>query len=81
MSEDLKDAFHHTELAEESRDLTCFGLKSTGEVFQKIMVQMVFRGLSGVAIYIDNMIIYARTLAEQDRILRLVLKRSVAIMM
>ena len=89
---DLKNAFHHVKLHKDSRDLTTFvtprgvyrykvlmfGLKSASEIFQKIMIQHVLKDLKGVALYIDDIIIYAKTREEHDEILRQLMKRPAA---
>ena len=86
---DLKDAFHHIELDEDAKDLTTFvttsgayrfrvltfGLKTASEIFQKIMMQIVLLGLLGLAIYIDDIIVYGKTVEEHDERLRLLLER------
>lgn len=85
---DIAEAFHQVELDEESRDLTTFitpqgtfrytrlmfGLSNAPELFQRIM-QFILRGLEGVLVYLDDIIVYGPNKEEHDRRLRLVLNR------
>lgn len=78
---DLKSAFHHLELDEESRDLTTFmtpkgarrftrllfGVNCAPEIFQKTM-DNVFRGLDGVIVYIDDILIFADTIEKLEQL-------------
>lgn len=74
---DLKSAFHHIELDEDSRDITTFmsprglmrftrllfGVNTAPEVFQREM-ERLFRPCEGVIVFIDDILVYARTLEE-----------------
>ena len=86
---DLKNAFFHLKLHPDSRDLTTFvtssgvyrytvlvfGLKSASEIFQRKMMQHVIKGLKGVVLYIDDVLIYACDKEEHDKILAELLRR------
>ena len=81
-------AYHQVELALESRDSTafitpwgsfrykrvCFGLASAPAAFQRMMVEML-KGLPGVIIYLDDVLISGATREEHDRRLTAVLER------
>ena len=85
---DMKSAYHQLDLHPESRALTTFithqglmrykrcpyGLKSLPQAFQKVM-ETVLRGLDGVAVYLDDVIIFAATPEEHETRLAAVLKR------
>ena len=85
---DLKSAYHQLNLHEEARDLTAFvthsglyryvrcpyGLKSLPQCFQKVM-ETLLRGLPGVQVYLDDVVICGRTRAEHDSRLQAVLER------
>ncbi|XP_062538803.1 uncharacterized protein K02A2.6-like [Armigeres subalbatus] len=74
---DLRNAYYHLELAEESRDLTTFlaengmyrftrlmfGVNCAPEVFQREMVR-ILNGVKNVIVYIDDVLIFASTLEE-----------------
>lgn len=74
---DLTNAFHHVEIDEESRELTTFmaedgmyrftrlvfGVNCAPEKFQEIM-ERLFSDINFVVIFIDDILIYARTLEE-----------------
>lgn len=74
---DLKSAFHHIELDESSRDLTTFmtpkgprrftrllfGVNCAPEIFQKTM-EGILHGCEGVIIYIDDILIFAKSKEE-----------------
>lgn len=78
---DLSQAFHHLELDEKSRNMTCFvtlngtfrykrlvfGVVSAPEIFQKFM-SSVIGGLEGVVCYIDDILVYAESLEEVERL-------------
>ena len=80
---DLKDAYHQVELHPESRNLTAFitheglfrycrvpmGLASSGPCFQRIMEDML-KGLKGVLVYLDDVVVHGATKAEHDRALK-----------
>ena len=77
---DLKDAYHQVVLHPDSRHLTTFatpdglrrfcripfGLCSAGPCFQQIM-EAILKGLAGVVIYLDDVVIHAPNRAEHDR--------------
>ena len=85
---DLKEAFFHVPLSKRSRGITTFvtnegafrfkvllfGLKTASEIFQKVMTQVVLKGLEGVLIYIDDIIVYGRDVYEHNKRLRALLK-------
>lgn len=74
---DIKNAFFHVELDERARQMTtfmtskgpmrftrlAFGVNCAPEAFQKIMEDCL-RGCAGVAIFIDDILIYAKSLEE-----------------
>lgn len=74
---DLKSAFHHIELDEESRDITTFmtprglmrftrllfGVNTAPEIFQREM-ERLFRSCEGIIIFIDDILIFAKTIEE-----------------
>lgn len=74
---DLSSAYHHIELHPESRKLTGFmtemgvmqftrlpfGISCAPELFQRIM-ESLFRNLDGVAVFLDDILIYAETIGE-----------------
>lgn len=69
---DIKSAFHHLELDEESRELTTFqtdagmkrftrlvfGVNCAPEIFQRTM-ERILKGINGVLIFIDDILIFA----------------------
>ncbi|MEL6816472.1 MAG: RNase H-like domain-containing protein, partial [Cyanobacteria bacterium J06598_3] len=85
---DMRSAFNQLELHPDSRNLTafmsydglrrytrcCFGLSSIPAAFQKVMEQ-VLTGLSGVQVYLDDLVIYGETAAQHDARLQQVLDR------
>lgn len=85
---DLKSAYHQLDLHPDSRSLTTFithqglmrykrcpyGLKSLPQAFQKVM-EAVLRGLPGVQVYLDDVIIWGRSHGEHDKRLTAVLER------
>lgn len=85
---DLKDAFHHVVLHENSRHLTnfwsgdeCFrcvrlpfGLCNAPDLFQKAMEQ-VLEGCESVAIYLDDVLVFAKSEEEHDAKLAIVMKK------
>lgn len=74
---DLVSAFHHVELEENSRELTTFmaedgmyrftrlvfGVNCAPEKFQEIM-ERILRGIEGIIIFIDDILIFARNQEE-----------------
>ena len=74
---DLKSAFYHLELSEDSRDLTTFlteggmyrftrllfGVNCAPEAFQREMAR-IFKGVRNIIIYIDDILIFAKSLEE-----------------
>lgn len=87
---DIKSAYYQVELAPQCRYLTAFttplgkfqfnrvpmGLKDSPRIFQKVM-NIIFRDIlgKGVAVYMDDIAISAKTRQEHDRLLRLVFER------
>ncbi|KAI4890396.1 hypothetical protein NFI96_006743 [Prochilodus magdalenae] len=85
---DLQSAYHQVLLHPDSRDLTAFitheglfrfcrvpyGLASAPAAFQKMM-SSILQGLSNVANYLDDIIIWGRTSDEHECYLQAVLKR------
>ena len=85
---DMQSAFNLLVLHEESRDLTafmthdgrwrykrcCFGLSFIPAAFQKVM-EAVLKGLPGVMVYMDDIIVFGRDAPEHDVRLRQVLSR------
>ena len=84
---DLKDAYHQLELHPDSRELTTFvshlglfrftrvnfGLASAGPCFQKVMASML-EGIPGVEVYLDDILVHARSQAGHDARLKAVLQ-------
>ncbi|XP_062713807.1 uncharacterized protein K02A2.6-like [Aedes albopictus] len=72
---DLRSAFYHLELSEESRDLTTFlaedgmyrftrlmfGVNCAPEIFQREMVR-ILEGIDNIIVFIDDILIFAETL-------------------
>lgn len=52
-----------------------FGISIAPEIFHRTFLE-IFNGISGLKIYIDDLIIYAKTKAEHDKILEAVLNRA-----
>uniref|UniRef100_A0A3B3RYT1 Gypsy retrotransposon integrase-like protein 1 n=1 Tax=Paramormyrops kingsleyae TaxID=1676925 RepID=A0A3B3RYT1_9TELE len=85
---DLESAYHQVPLHEDSRDLTAFithkglfrfkrvpyGLASAPAAFQK-MIAIILDGLQNVANYLDDIIVWGRTVQEHDLALQNVLQR------
>lgn len=85
---DAEKGYFHIPLHKDSRDLTTtltplglrrylrlpMGLKDSASAFQKRMHDTL-RGLEGVEVYIDDIIVHGRTQEEHDRRLRAALKR------
>lgn len=87
---DLKDAFHHVELEESSRDITAFrgpdgrlfrykalmfGIRTGSEKFQSVIEQHILVGLDGVEAFIDDIIIHGKDDIDHDKRLKKVLER------
>lgn len=53
-----------------------FGVSNAPEIFQRTFTD-VFRGIKGIKIYIDDIIIYAKEIQEHNKILSKVLERAV----
>lgn len=78
---DLKSAFHHIKLGKESRKLTTFmgpkgmyrykrlvfGVNIAPEVFQREM-ERVLQGIEGIVVYIDDILIFAKSKEELEAI-------------
>lgn len=85
---DLQSAFYHVRLAERSRELTTFmaergmyrfkrlnfGVNSAPEIFQGAM-EKVFQGLDGLVIFLDDILIFAATMAEAQQRSQQVMER------
>lgn len=85
---DLVKAFHQIELAPESRDITTFvtqdayyrykrlmfGMKVAPEIFQRC-IERVLKGLKGVKVFIDDVLVYGSSKEEHDVRLKAVLNR------
>ena len=85
---DLSDAYLQLPLAEESRNLTaftshegifryrrvCFGLASAPSAFQAMM-ETIFKEMSGIIVYIDDIIIHTFTAEEHDLRLKEVISK------
>lgn len=83
---DLTNAFYHIMLAKKSREMTTFlspsgmyrfkrlvfGVNCAPEMFQQTM-EDILRGISGVIVYIDDLLIYAKEPQELERTTDLVL--------
>lgn len=52
-----------------------FGISSAPEIFNTIMVDL-FKNISNIVIYFDDILVYASTQEEHDRIIRKVLERA-----
>ena len=84
---DLKSAFHHLELDEESRELTTFqteqgmrrftrlvfGVNCAPEIFQRFM-ERILEGLRGVVVFIDDVLVYAESQVQLQERTKSVLK-------
>lgn len=85
---DLEAAYYHFELDPNSREITTFvsrsgvyrfcrlmfGIKSAPELFQREM-ENLFRGIKGLIVYMDDLLIHGATVEEHDLILEQVLDR------
>lgn len=86
---DANKGFWQVTLSENSRELTTFntpygrycfnrlpsGLSSSPEVFHRVFTK-IFKDIQGVEIYIDDILVYAKTEKEHDERLEKVLKRA-----
>lgn len=84
---DLSNAFYHLELSPESRDLTTFlsecgmfrfkrlmfGVNCAPEVFQREMTR-ILEDVKNIIVYIDDVLIFARTLEELRKTVAAVLR-------
>lgn len=84
---DIKSAYHHIELHEESRYITAFlsqngvmqfrrltfGLNSAPEIFQRIMSQLI-QGIEGAFCFLDDIIVAGESREQHDMRLENVLK-------
>lgn len=85
---DIQSAFHHIELDEQSRELTTFmtsrglmrykrlmfGLNAAPEIFQRTM-EAILKGLEGIIVFVDDIVIFGKTLVEHDVNLKLLMER------
>lgn len=85
---DLKDAFTQLEIAEESQELLTFithrglfrfvrliyGLCCAPELFQKI-IESILAGIANVIVFIDDMVVFGKTIEEHNLALEKVLER------
>lgn len=85
---DLSNAFYHLELSEKSRELTTFmteegtyrfkrllfGVNCAPEMFQERM-ETVLRGCKGTIVYIDDILVYAKSEEELKRRQEAVIQR------
>uniref|UniRef100_A0A8C6V5S1 Gypsy retrotransposon integrase-like protein 1 n=1 Tax=Neogobius melanostomus TaxID=47308 RepID=A0A8C6V5S1_9GOBI len=85
---DLANAYYQLPLHEDSRDLTAFithdglfrfrrvpyGLASAPSAFQKMMAE-ILKDIPGVQNYLDDLIVYGKTLQEHDQNLHTVLHK------
>lgn len=88
---DITSAFHHVILSKISRELTTFmtkkglmrykrlmfGLNAAPEIFQRVMDHML-RGLCGVIVFVDDIVVFGRTKREHDLNLAAVLNKLLA---
>lgn len=91
---DLEAAYYHFELHPESRTITTFvarsgvyrfrrlmfGIKSAPELFQREM-ENLFRGIKGLIVYMDDLLIHGETVEAHDQALTEVMKRIEAMNM
>lgn len=77
---DMSNAYYLFELHHDSRDITAFAVKSGNYRFKRLMfgiksapeefskgMDMIFQGLTGVARYMDDLLIYGESQEEHDR--------------
>lgn len=86
---DLVEAFHHVEIEQRSREITTFishmglfrykvlmyGMNVAPVKFQSIMKDYVLKGLEGVEVYMDDILVYGKDQKEHDERLKAVLAR------
>ena len=86
---DLSSGYHQLELDEESRDITTFvthkglkrftrlnfGTNSASEIFQNV-IQTTFQDIEGCLNVSDDILVFAKTQEEHDKILQAVLERA-----
>lgn len=86
---DLKNAFFHIELDKNSRHLTnffagdalyrcCrlpFGLTNAPDIFQEVMQTIILSDCEGTVIYLDDVLVFGKTIEEHNRNLQNVLKK------
>ena len=86
---DLSSGYHQLELDEESRDITTFvthkglkrftrlnfGTNSASEIFQNV-IQTTFQNIEGCLNVSDDILVFAKTQEEHDKILQAVLERA-----
>lgn len=87
---DLKEGFYHIEIEREDRHKTAFefdgkvyewnsmvmGFKNSPQILQRVMNKILNkRRGQGVEVYMDDIVIHARTIKEHDRILKWVFNR------
>lgn len=85
---DIKEAYHQLELSEKSREITTFitkyglfrykrlmfGICCAPELFQKVM-DTVVAGLEGVAVYLDDMLVFGNSQDEHNNRLKALMNR------
>lgn len=85
---DIKQAYHQLELDQECRYITTFitplgmmrykrllfGLSSAPETFQRTM-EFITRSLTGILVYIDDILVFGRTVRDHDEHLKRLLAR------
>ncbi|XP_055542934.1 uncharacterized protein K02A2.6-like [Wyeomyia smithii] len=91
---DLESAYYHLELDSANRNITTFvarsgvyrfcrlmfGIKSAPELFQREM-EHLFRGIKGLVVYMDDVLIHGATEEEHDKALQDVLDRLASVNM
>lgn len=85
---DLSNAFHHIRLSEKSSSMTTFmtpdgmykfnrlvfGVNCAPEIFQREM-ERILEGITNIVVYIDDILIYARSLGELEEVMLMVMTR------
>ncbi|XP_029717333.2 uncharacterized protein K02A2.6-like [Aedes albopictus] len=85
---DLVKAFHQIELAPSSREITTFvtpnayyrykrlmfGMNCAAEIFQR-EIERILKGLKGIKVFVDDILVFAKTQEEHDRRVQAVLRR------